>query len=261
MKVLLPIQFSALLLICVLGKAQQVSARDILKCNATYEYLQESLQKCCSRCPPGLFMKKECDETSDTQCQKCEDGKYTSSWNYAPGCRLCNLCPSPLVMTKNCSRTKKEECDCPKGYTCSQYNGVGVCMFCKSAFSTPVTPPNAEPSITQATPGEVINYPLWVIIIIFALVVVVSIAIVVVVILYVRRNTGILEKLGCMPKAKRPLPETRVEDSEEVNSVPATQTLIPQMDPCYPIQESDPQQSAEYVLNSPHRSQRPPLHM
>lgn len=222
-----------LILISLFGKAQQVTASDNLTCNDR-QYQHES-GKCCARCPPGTYAKKECTETTDTQCQPCKDGEYTTSWNYASKCKTCKECDLPLVKKENCSSTSRELCVCPEGFECHQSTALGVCMLCMPIPSPTVT--NVL-EITQVRP--------WLTPVIIATVITVCIAaIVTFIILAARSNTTILEKLGCMPKMKKPEPEST---GDQPSTTKALLTADDNLQ--YPIEETSATQSAEYALNS-----------
>ncbi|XP_072280441.1 uncharacterized protein [Pyxicephalus adspersus] len=189
-------------------------------------------------------MKKECNATFDTQCQPCEEGKFAANWNYAKTCRRCQGCPSHLIEKEKCSSIKKEVCVCPTGYNCTQYNGLGVCMICTLIRQATIPPPTFGPSITPTAVQTVRSY--WFIATICAVSVIMVMF--VLTMLYVHRNKSILEKLGCMGKVKKPLPETHGSGGIAPTSV--TRVLLIPDNPPYPIQETDASQSAEVALNS-----------
>ncbi|XP_077323215.1 uncharacterized protein LOC143956921 isoform X2 [Lithobates pipiens] len=204
MKILPKIQLCLLLLITLLEKAQQVTSNDNQTCNEQ-QYLEETLGRCCSRCEPGKYVKKECTETSDTECQPCEDGRYTSNWNYATRCMNCNSCDPPLVEKEKCSRTKKAQCVCPDGYSCTQYTGTGTCMFCTPDL-IPTTAPLPTESIIKPTSSD---NPSWILpVLITVLFTVITISVIYII---HRKKSNIMVKLGCVAKIKKPLPESSAQ--------------------------------------------------
>ncbi|KAM5140882.1 tumor necrosis factor receptor superfamily member 3 [Mantella aurantiaca] len=245
MKISPKIQCCLVILISLLRKAQQVAASDNLTCNDR-QYMHGTLRKCCSRCPPGTCAKKLCTETSDTQCQPCEEGKYSATWNYAYTCMNCKPCESSLVEKEKCSSTKKEQCVCPEGHECMQLNGVGVCMVCRATISPTTVLPPFEPTAVPVTSA----YPWVITLVIVAVVITVAVTFIM---LCVKCKTLILEKLGCMSKVKKPLPES---SGLEVIVPPTSESLLPNNGLRYPIEETNATQSAEYALNSMHR---PPI--
>ncbi|XP_040190330.1 tumor necrosis factor receptor superfamily member 14-like isoform X1 [Rana temporaria] len=239
MKILPQIQLCLLLLITLLEKAQQVTSSDNQTCNDR-QYLEQTLGKCCSRCEPGKHMKTECTETSDTECRPCEEGRYTSNWNYATKCMSCKSCDPPLVEKEKCSRTKKAQCGCPEGYSCIQLSGTGVCLVCKPDLIPTTVPLPTDPTEPSITPTSSENPP-WIYAIIIA---VVFTALVISVIFFINcKKSRIMEKLGCVAKIKKPLPES--SGLEFVVSSPPTQENEKELG--YPMEETDPLQSAEYA--------------
>ncbi|CAI9614233.1 unnamed protein product, partial [Staurois parvus] len=215
----------------------QVTSNDYQTCNET-QYFKETWRKCCSRCPPGTYLKNECTETSDTECQPCEDGRYTSNWNYAARCMNCKSCDQPLIEKEKCTRTKKEQCGCPDGYTCTQLTGTGICLICKPDLLPTTVPLPTEPRVTQPSS----DYPPWVIPVIVVVAVFIVLVTLSMIFLY-RNKSNILEKLGCMTKVKKPLPESA---GLEVNFPPPI-TQNPQQELRFPMEETDPLQSFEYA--------------
>lgn len=243
MKILPQIQLCLLLLITLLEKAQQVTSNDNQTCN-DQQYFEQTLGKCCSRCEPGNYVKNLCTETSDTECQPCEDGRYTSNWNYARRCINCKSCDPPLVEKEKCSRTKKQQCGCPDGYNCTQSSGMGLCLVCKPDVIPTTVPLPTEPIETRTTPTSS-NNPPWVITVFIA--VVLTVGSISLIFLIHRKKSKIMAKLGCMAKIKKPLPES--SGLGFVVTSPTTQDN--QKELSFPMEETDPLQSAEYAPWTP----------
>ncbi|XP_020370537.2 tumor necrosis factor receptor superfamily member 1B-like [Rhincodon typus] len=82
---------------------------------------------CCSKCPPGTFMKEDCTDTSDSICVPCENGSYTMDWNNMYFCFGCTKCSDEGVRYKrNCTTTLDAQCECIEGYRCTDEN----CRLC-----------------------------------------------------------------------------------------------------------------------------------
>ncbi|KAG9471091.1 hypothetical protein GDO78_015935 [Eleutherodactylus coqui] len=124
-----------LLLGIVLVNVAQIVAHEQVSCNET-QYLQEDLNRCCNRCPPGHFREKKCTQSSETECKACGAGTYAAQWNYAEKCRRCSPCRKDLVERQPCNATQAAVCDCPDGYTCAQLDALKKCEFCKALPST-----------------------------------------------------------------------------------------------------------------------------
>ncbi|XP_075071968.1 CD27 antigen-like isoform X2 [Mixophyes fleayi] len=251
-----------LLLICLCflllgttwGNTHQIAAADKqVPCNNTH-YKPEGVDRCCSRCPPGFFLKQDCTDTSDAQCQPCRNGTFATTWNYAKKCRTCYPCSSWLVMKHPCSATQALVCVCPDGYHCTIYNAVNACMNCERIFPEPTeTPPTMNNGFLST------DFPLWIIItaalLIFAFLIVVG----------CHYRKCIVKKIGRTLKLKthlesKPEPETAgstitgvVHGSPAEPLLEESQTVVMPMQEVgkylsYPIQETDSSQTGECTL-------------
>ncbi|XP_037831100.1 tumor necrosis factor receptor superfamily member 1B [Kryptolebias marmoratus] len=91
------------------------------KCrNTSSEYLHETLNVCCKKCPPGYRQATECSETTETYCQPCQQGRYTETWNFSPNCLSCLICKEEkgLQYSQICTTTTKSKCVCQPGKFC-----------------------------------------------------------------------------------------------------------------------------------------------
>ncbi|XP_056386708.1 tumor necrosis factor receptor superfamily member 3 isoform X2 [Hyla sarda] len=127
----------------------KVVARNLLvSCNET-QYVNEELNTCCSRCPPGYFRKEHCTLEKDTLCLPCPAKTYAAKWNYARSCLTCYPCNSSkettLVEKTPCSAIQAPVCVCPDGYYCSQHGAFNNrCELCKPNFTSTESPPDVE---------------------------------------------------------------------------------------------------------------------
>nr|XP_061814062.1 tumor necrosis factor receptor superfamily member 1B-like [Nerophis lumbriciformis] len=103
------------------------------KCNNTnQEYLLEALGLCCKKCPPGWRLSHECDQTSETVCERCEPDQYMESWNYAPNCFPCAKCKpnKGLQFAQACSPIAMSKCSCQPGMYCIMESDEQHCTAC-----------------------------------------------------------------------------------------------------------------------------------
>ncbi|XP_078095862.1 uncharacterized protein LOC144510242 [Mustelus asterias] len=113
----------ALLFLCIYGT--YCTALSIY-CPA--EYLKQHVRpKCCSRCPPGTFMKQACTATLPLICEDCHNSLYISEWNNRQRCLRCDECNHEgMKYKRNCSSSLNTQCDCTEGYQCDDNN----CRMC-----------------------------------------------------------------------------------------------------------------------------------
>ncbi|ASK51378.1 Truncated TNFa-receptor [Eptesipox virus] len=100
------------------------------KCRDYLHYYNENINMCCSQCFPGQYHKEECTNNKDTVCERCENGTYTSIYNYIPHCLSCTVCTSDQVEIKPCTKTQNRVCVCDIEHYCilkSRNNGCKVC--------------------------------------------------------------------------------------------------------------------------------------
>ncbi|XP_055364698.1 tumor necrosis factor receptor superfamily member 1B isoform X2 [Betta splendens] len=96
------------------------------------KYVSDS-NLCCSKCPPGHRVVKECTGTAETVCEPCKPGQYMENWNYATNCLSCTKCKSGngLEYAQNCSATSKNKCICKSGWYCDMGYSDGYCTTCE----------------------------------------------------------------------------------------------------------------------------------
>lgn len=87
---------------------------------SSLKYLNDDLNLCCNKCPPGQRLKKECTETSETVCEPCQPEQFMESWNYARNCFSCIKCKESkgLQFTQKCTSTTNSICACMPGRFC-----------------------------------------------------------------------------------------------------------------------------------------------
>uniref|UniRef100_A0A8C6SV93 Tumor necrosis factor receptor superfamily, member 1B n=1 Tax=Neogobius melanostomus TaxID=47308 RepID=A0A8C6SV93_9GOBI len=123
--------------ICVLFFRQTRSLPYVVdtnhNCSAPDMYVREGTDLCCSRCPPGYKLKRDCNETHDTDCEPCGTGQFMEKWNYSPNCLSCPRCKEAkgLQYAVPCSSTTRAKCDCMPGRYCYMRNNQG-CQECVS---------------------------------------------------------------------------------------------------------------------------------
>ncbi|XP_016045756.2 tumor necrosis factor receptor superfamily member 3 isoform X2 [Erinaceus europaeus] len=85
------------------------------------EYYQPRLGMCCSRCPPGKHIQRECQVGQDTDCQECSPSSYNEHWNHLLKCQLCRPCDPVLGFkeTAPCTKHRKTQCQCRPGLVCA----------------------------------------------------------------------------------------------------------------------------------------------
>uniref|UniRef100_A0A3B3ZL37 TNFR-Cys domain-containing protein n=1 Tax=Periophthalmus magnuspinnatus TaxID=409849 RepID=A0A3B3ZL37_9GOBI len=96
-------------------------------------YLKDGV--CCKRCDAGTYKKKDCDATTETQCAKCEQGRYMATVNYLDQCRYCKTCNSQhnLRTLRECTAREDAACECVDGFYCSDSR----CDHCRRVTSCP----------------------------------------------------------------------------------------------------------------------------
>ncbi|XP_048417635.2 tumor necrosis factor receptor superfamily member 4-like isoform X2 [Stegostoma tigrinum] len=117
---------AALVLLCASAARSGAVPRG---CPAEFVNVNEGVWKspCCSKCPPGTYMKEDCTDTSDSICVPCENGSYTMDWNNMYFCFGCTKCSDEGVRYKrSCTKTLDAQCECIEGYRCADEN----CRIC-----------------------------------------------------------------------------------------------------------------------------------
>ncbi|NXX91950.1 TNR1B factor, partial [Centropus bengalensis] len=83
------------------------------------EFYEESLNKCCSQCPPGQYKTESCSHNVDTKCSPCSPNTYTEIWNRSPQCFACSPpCRKGLVQNQTCTSSQDRICSCPPNMYC-----------------------------------------------------------------------------------------------------------------------------------------------
>ncbi|NXL94932.1 TNR25 factor, partial [Alectura lathami] len=74
--------------------------------------------RCCTQCPPGMFLHKPCDSHgNDSVCKPCPAGTFLSHHNTLKECRACYECSHQAFQSvlSNCSATSNVVCGCEPG--------------------------------------------------------------------------------------------------------------------------------------------------
>ncbi|XP_078064954.1 tumor necrosis factor receptor superfamily member 1B-like, partial [Mustelus asterias] len=90
-------------------------------CEVKNTYREESVNLCCSKCPPGTFQVRSCSGLQDTICLTCPFDTYTEVWNSISGCISCRgTCKAEhgLIQLQECTRTTRRRCICHHGTYC-----------------------------------------------------------------------------------------------------------------------------------------------
>ncbi|XP_051887660.1 tumor necrosis factor receptor superfamily member 5-like [Pristis pectinata] len=131
-------------------------------CDSETQYLKDG--RCCFKCGPGSYMKKECNKTEYPACQPCENGFYQREWNRDAHCKKHSPCDSgEFEVIKTGDSVNDVVCLCKEGKHCPnrdcevcrdddvclpgfgvktpgdrKYNGT-VCEKCKEGFYSNVS--------------------------------------------------------------------------------------------------------------------------
>ncbi|XP_061633477.1 tumor necrosis factor receptor superfamily member 5 [Phyllopteryx taeniolatus] len=105
------------------------------QCTAEDMYLSKA-GRCCDRCPPGSFVRADCDHARKTHCDNCGRGLYTATRNHLTRCRVCKSCSASnnQMTEKACAANRDTVCKCALGFFC---NG-DPCDHCMRATSCPL---------------------------------------------------------------------------------------------------------------------------
>uniref|UniRef100_UPI003AAE3412 tumor necrosis factor receptor superfamily member 1B n=1 Tax=Centroberyx gerrardi TaxID=166262 RepID=UPI003AAE3412 len=98
------------------------------------EYLlEDGINLCCRRCPPGQRLAQECNESTDSVCEPCRKDQYMENWNFSPNCFSCPKCkPSKgLQYAQTCSSSIKSTCMCQPGMYCVLGFDDPFCTECR----------------------------------------------------------------------------------------------------------------------------------
>ncbi|XP_072888021.1 tumor necrosis factor receptor superfamily member 5-like [Hemitrygon akajei] len=93
-----------------------------------YPWRFNSKAGCCPKCPPGQFLKNRCKRFGDpADCERCQTGHFTDTWNIHFGCAPCTGCSKEhgFQIEHKCSSTANTKCTCRPGYSS---DGNGKCF-------------------------------------------------------------------------------------------------------------------------------------
>ncbi|XP_064153987.1 tumor necrosis factor receptor superfamily member 1B-like [Anguilla rostrata] len=109
------------------------------KCSDPATYLHKTVKLCCSLCKPGFRLKNACSDTSDTVCQKCNEGTVLATPNYSKNCFRCSRCQEDmgLIYTRNCSSSADATCACRTGTYCIMRDRDHRCKECRELTRCP----------------------------------------------------------------------------------------------------------------------------
>ncbi|XP_024915160.1 tumor necrosis factor receptor superfamily member 14-like isoform X2 [Cynoglossus semilaevis] len=100
--------------------------------------------KCCPKCDPGAFAKRNCTDTRTTTCSLCDEGTFTSDYNGEIECFACTVC-SPDLGLKTLT-----PCTVVQDTTCEPLDG----FFCINRTENHCT---AAQNHTRCQPGQYIR--------------------------------------------------------------------------------------------------------
>ncbi|XP_077984494.1 uncharacterized protein LOC144439105 [Glandiceps talaboti] len=110
----------------------------------------------CSKCPPGMYASRECEDQRDTECKNCSEGTYSTSWSRSTICRTCTHCPPHLHTVQDCTTKQNAKCaaGCDHGYFLDEL--TDLCNPCSSCTSEDpnYTPPRVRECIQQGMPKD-----------------------------------------------------------------------------------------------------------
>ncbi|XP_077209538.1 tumor necrosis factor receptor superfamily member 11A [Paroedura picta] len=114
-RLLVPLPLLLPLLLSRLGDAQ-VSLQITPPCNNEQYY--EHLDRCCTKCEPGMYMSAKCTSSSETVCQPCGPNEYMDIWNEEEKCLLHKICDhgKALIEVHPGNSTSPRLCACMAGY-------------------------------------------------------------------------------------------------------------------------------------------------
>uniref|UniRef100_A0A8C2Y795 TNF receptor superfamily member 8 n=1 Tax=Coturnix japonica TaxID=93934 RepID=A0A8C2Y795_COTJA len=94
-------------------------------------FYDETLQRCCYRCPSGYAKKKSCPMDPDEDCMRCGPEQYLNE-SPKPHCDACVLCTKEfdLVEKVPCAFNSSRVCECRPGMFC-QTAAKNTCMRCQ----------------------------------------------------------------------------------------------------------------------------------
>uniref|UniRef100_A0A8C3GQ89 TNFR-Cys domain-containing protein n=1 Tax=Cairina moschata TaxID=8855 RepID=A0A8C3GQ89_CAIMO len=95
-------------------------------------FYDETLQRCCYRCPSGYAKRKACPMDPAEDCMRCGPEQYLNEESQKPHCDACVSCTkeSDLVEKVPCSFNSSRVCECRPGLFC-QTAVKYTCMRCQ----------------------------------------------------------------------------------------------------------------------------------
>lgn len=118
-------------------------------CPPKFRLVRAGDDPCCSGCPAGNYLEKECTAHSDSTCATCPKGSYSEQWNNIYSCFRCDECGyAGMKYKRNCTSISNAQCECSDGYVCKDSNcrscilpGVESIPCSTGTFSTTGTRP------------------------------------------------------------------------------------------------------------------------
>ncbi|XP_033897880.1 tumor necrosis factor receptor superfamily member 14 [Acipenser ruthenus] len=147
------------LYIIYLGNLGKIIAAPSKRCNKSNEYFEEVVNRCCTNCQPGSYMKHRCSVFNDTVCAPCQKDHYTDIWHHSSECERCKQdCKQEngLVVVQSCSSSSQLVCDCKPGHSCEIFTPSGSCLSCAPNTGNQVTTSPPEKT-TSCGPGTFLN--------------------------------------------------------------------------------------------------------
>ncbi|XP_041038383.1 tumor necrosis factor receptor superfamily member 5-like isoform X2 [Carcharodon carcharias] len=89
--------------------------------------------RCCSKCPAGSYVLRDCTHTAETFCTACRKGEYMDAMNGQMHCLKCSHCDQEYGFKElqNCTATRPRICSCAEGFDCEHKSDEGGCKTCK----------------------------------------------------------------------------------------------------------------------------------
>ncbi|KAJ8000147.1 hypothetical protein DPEC_G00201830 [Dallia pectoralis] len=113
-------------------------------------------RKACDQCPPGTYLRHNCDSTHRSDCAECPEGSFTEYWNRIPRCLRCRSCDVNQVVTQGCSPKNDCQCECIEGYFFnSNYEACVRHTECMPGYGANVTgTPHQDTECVRCEPGS-----------------------------------------------------------------------------------------------------------
>ncbi|XP_009669708.1 tumor necrosis factor receptor superfamily member 8 isoform X2 [Struthio camelus] len=96
------------------------------------QFYDETLRRCCYKCPSGYVKTKECPTDPYKHCMRCGPEQYLNEASQKPQCDACVSCTkeSDLVERAPCSFNSSRVCECRPGLFC-QTPVLNTCIRCQ----------------------------------------------------------------------------------------------------------------------------------